>query len=235
MFRYVLASASEHPSLAQGQAWPGLLSSREEEILAGLSFLPRRRKWLLGRVAAKRLVGETPGLTDLPAAGITVLNRASGQPFVLVEGQGEWGFPISISHRGELGLAAAPSISGLAIGADLETIEPRDLALVRQFFTEREATLVAEAGPACDEVVARIWSAKEAVLKLLGLGLRLDTREIEVSLDGVPFGEGPAGWQTLDVQLGPTLFSALPPGSLRVVWRRESGVVLTVAVAAATG
>jgi hypothetical protein len=110
-----------------------------------------------------------------------------------------------------------------------------DLALVRQFFTEREATLVAEAGPACDEVVARIWSAKEAVLKLLGLGLRLDTREIEVSLDGVPFGEGPAGWQTLDVQLGPTLFSALPPGSLRVVWRRESGVVLTVAVAAATG
>jgi phosphopantetheinyl transferase len=231
MFRYVLASASEHPSLAQGQAWPGLLSPREEEILAGLTFFPRRRKWLLGRVAAKRLVRQSPGMLDVPPASISVFNRASGEPFVVIEGQMEWGLPISISHRSELGLAATPIRSGVAIGADLETIEPRDLSLVRQFFTEREAALVAQAGPTADEVVARIWSAKEAVLKLLGLGLRLDTREIEVSLDGGTSAECPAGWRPVDVRLGPSLLSVLPPGSLRVVWRREAGVILTVAVA----
>jgi phosphopantetheinyl transferase len=170
-------------------------------------------------------------MADVPPASISVLNRPSGEPFVLLEGKGEWGWPISISHRSELGLASAPLDAGRAIGADLETVEPRDPALVRQFFTDGEAALVAAAGPALDEVVARIWSAKEAVSKVLGLGLRLDTRELEVSLDGVPYGEGPAEWQTLDVQLGPTLLAAFPPGSMRVVWRREAGVVLTVALA----
>ncbi|HEX7599393.1 MAG TPA: hypothetical protein VF518_14345, partial [Polyangia bacterium] len=66
MFRHVLAHASEHPALAQGQAPPGLLSPREAEILAGLTVLARRRKWLMGRWAAKRLLGE--------ASGISVLN-----------------------------------------------------------------------------------------------------------------------------------------------------------------
>jgi hypothetical protein len=58
MFRHLLAHAGEHPALAKGQAPPGLLSPREEAILAGLTLLPRRRKWLLGRWAVKRLLGE---------------------------------------------------------------------------------------------------------------------------------------------------------------------------------
>jgi 4'-phosphopantetheinyl transferase len=231
MFRYVLVRASEYPLLDSGQAWPGFLSSREDAILAGLEFLPRRRKWLLGRAAAKRLVRQLSGPQPVAEAGISVLNRPSGEPFVLVEGRGEWEFPISISHRSEVGLAAVPEDRGARIGADIETVEPRDPALVRQFFTSGEAELVVANGKAADEVVARIWSAKEAVLKLLGLGLRLDTRGIAVNLHGEPFLECPAGWQPLAVKVG--VEAPAPPVSrlLRVVWRYEANHVLTVAVA----
>lgn len=248
MFRHVLVHAGEYPSLAQGQAWPGLLSPREEAILAGLAYLPRRRKWLLGRVAAKRLVramADEPGL-DVPDDAISVLNHPSGEPFVVIEGRGDWTRPISLSHRSAVGLAAAPLDRARAIGADVETIEARDPALVRQFFTAGEATAI-EAGDR-DVLVARIWSAKEAALKVLGLGLRLDTRAVEVHIEaklvGKPFFWCPAGWHPVRVKLSESLNIQSPPepfarsshqGSFashfRVVWRREGSYVLTVALA----
>ncbi len=229
MFRHVLVHASENPSFAAGQPWPGLLTEREEALLAEMEFLPRRRKWLLGRLAAKSLVmGMSPGLRPTE---ISVLNRPAGEPYVLLEGRGEWGFPISISHRSEIGLAAAPDDRSLRIGADVEAIAPREPALTRQFFTRDEAELVAKGGGAADEVVARVWSAKEAVLKVLGLGLRVDTRHLAVELGGARFPGCPAEWQPLAVQAcGEAPGPPLPP-SLRVVGRRERSHVLTVAVA----
>lgn len=231
MFRYRLVRASELPSLAQGKPQAGMLSPREEEILAGLGLLPRRRKWLLGRAAAKRLVREVMGDEAVAENRISVLNRPSGEPFVLIEGKGGWDCPISISHRREIGMAAVPVEKTARIGADLETVEPRDFALVRQFFTDGEAALVNASGADPDLVVARIWSAKEAVLKLLGLGLRLDTRAVVVSLGGESFAGCPDGWQPIGVKV---VTEAPQPDWLRdarVVWRREEDCVLTVAVA----
>ena len=182
MFSYRLIHAREFPSLAQGMAWPDLLSPREEKLLAGLGHVPRRRKWLMGRAAAKRLVCDLLGENRVAEKKISVLNQPSGEPFVLIEGQGGWGRAISISHRSEVGLAAAPLDASARIGADIETIEPRDPALVRQFYTDCEAQVVDAAGTERDETVSRIWSAKEAVLKLLGLGLRIDTRGVSGAL-----------------------------------------------------
>jgi phosphopantetheinyl transferase len=231
MFRYQLVHASEFPSLAQGQAWPDLLSPREEKLLAGLGHVLRRRKWLMGRAAAKRLVRDMLGDGQVREKEISVLNQPSGEPFVLIEGKGGWDYPISISHRSEVGMAAAPSERTARIGADLETIEPRDAALVRQFYTDGEAQIVEAAGNDRDEIVSRIWSAKEAVLKLLGLGLRIDTRGVLVNLVGQPFSECPEGWQPVDVRVIAELPRQHMLDNLRVMWRREAGFVLTVAMA----
>jgi 4'-phosphopantetheinyl transferase len=231
MFRYRLVHASEFPSLAQGQAWPDLLSPREEKLLAGLGHVPRRRKWLMGRAAAKRLVRDMLGDGQVPEKKISVLNQPSGEPFVLIEGKGGWDYPISISHRSEVGMAAAPLERTARIGADLETIEPRDAALVRQFYTDGEAQIVEAAGKARDEIVSRIWSAKEAVLKLLGLGLRIDTRGVQVILGGEAFADCPDGWAPVDVKVMVELPRQHMLDNLRVMWRREAGYVLTVAVA----
>jgi len=235
MFRHLLVRASEQPALAQGHAWPGLLSPREETILSGLGIVPRRRKWLLGRLAAKLLVREMSPESRLVDSHISVLNQPSGEPFVLIEGHGGWSHPISISHRSAIGMAAAPTDSHARIGADLETVEPRDEALVRQFFTDDEAAAVEASGDDRNLVMARIWSAKEAVLKLVGLGLRIDTRGVVVRLTGDTFAGCPDGWQPIDVKV----VAALPRqdllDGLRVVWRREPDCVLTVAVSQVTG
>ena len=231
MFSYRLVHAREFPSLAQGIAWPDLLSPREEKILAGLGHVPRRRKWLMGRAAAKRLVCDMLGEGRVAEKKISVLNQPSGEPFVLIEGKGGWGRAISISHRSEVGMAAAPLGESARIGADIETIEPRDPALVRQFYTDGEAQMVDAAGKDRDEIVSRIWSAKEAVLKLLGLGLRIDTRGVVVTLNGEPFPECPADWQPVDVKVIAELPRQTMLDNMRVVWRREAGFVLTVAIA----
>ena len=231
MFGYRLVHAGEFPSFTQGIAWPDLLSAREEKLLAGLGLVPRRRKWLLGRAAAKRLVRDMLGEGQVPEKKISVLNQPSGEPFVLIEGKGGWDYSISISHRSEVGMAAAPLERTARIGADVETIEPRDPALVRQFYTDGEAQIVEAAGDDRDEIVARIWSAKEAVLKLLGLGLRIDTRGVLVDLVGEAFAGCPEGWQPVDVRVVAELPRQSVLDDLRVMWRREAGYVLTVAVA----
>ena len=60
-----------------------------------------------------------------------------------------------------------------ALGLDLETIEQRPHALFADYFTDTELAAVRAAGANGDVEVARIWSAKESVLKAAGLGLRI--------------------------------------------------------------
>jgi hypothetical protein len=243
MFRHLLAHAGEHPALAQGQVPPGLLSPAEEAILAGLTLLPRRRKWLLGRWAAKRLLGDLAaednglvvGLLGRPESNpdwrgqFSILNDESGVPYVERQGQGRLPLSLSISHRGDWGLAAVALAPGACIGADLETVEPRDPSLVRQFFSESEADCVAGSGDG-ERTVARIWSAKEAVLKAMGIGLRHDTRDIVVGDEM----DAPAGlaeeWRALDICVAPVLAARMAPGSLTLLCRDLDAHVVTVAL-----
>ena len=79
---------------------------------------------------------------------------------------------------------APPTTSDAAVhtvGADIEHVEPRDPAFVRDFFTTGEAERVWRC-PAKqrDTLVTVLWSAKEAVLKVLRLGLTVDTRRVEL-------------------------------------------------------
>jgi len=77
--------------------------------------------------------------------------------------------------------------------ADLEAVEPRSDAFVRDYFTRSEIAAVA-AGER-NLLANLIWSAKESALKALGVGLTLDTREVEVEL--AP-GSG-TGWRAFQV------------------------------------
>jgi hypothetical protein len=243
MFRHLLAHAGEHPALAKGQAPPGLLSPREEAILAGLMLWPRRRKWLLGRWAAKRLLGElaaegnsfvggllgTPSLDEGWRSEVSILNDESGVPYVDRQGQGRLRLSLSISHRGDWGLVAVALVSGACIGADIETVQPRDPALVRQFFSDSEADCVAGGGDV-DRTVARIWSAKEAVLKAMGIGLRHDTRDIVVGDEVDIPADLAEAWRALEIRLAPVLAARIQPRSLTLLCRDLDAHVVTVAL-----
>ncbi len=118
-----------------------------------------------------------------------MLNHACGAPFVLVDG-GPIGVDVSVTDRA--GWAACLVGAGLdAVGVDLELVEPRSDGFVRDFLTAPEQDYVRGRGGDDARAAANLlWSAKEAALKVLQIGLRADTRSVDVAHAGTR----PDGW-----------------------------------------
>lgn len=215
------------------------LSAAERETLASLRFPKRRQEWLLGRWTAKQLLKRfCDEYATLPLDAISIGNDPDGAPYLSVAGQGRLDLSLSISHRNDRAfcalLAPPPKRGGptqATVGADLEEVEPRDPAFVRDFFTAAEAERVWRCAPEIrDTLVTTLWSVKEAVLKALRLGLTVDTRRVEVwhvagieSLGGSP--SGPLGqWAKAAVHC------SLPnASSLCAWWRLQTPYVFTLA------
>ena len=228
-------------------AW---LSAAELERLARFRFEKRRSEWLLGRYTAKTLVAASLGRRGGPAPGlgsIEVIPEPSGAPFVRdVESGTRLPVSVSISHSASRGLAAVlftdePGAEGCTVGVDLERIEPRSDGFIRDFLTAAERAEVASAAPAARAARANgIWSAKEAVLKTLKLGLTVDTWKVECLLDPPaapdPGALSPEGrpWRRFSARCAPEILAAAGRGSgFFGFWREEAGYVLTLAVSIA--
>lgn len=190
------------------------LAAGERDRAAAMTVPWRREDFLLGRWAAKRLLASVLGCEPGPALEIRA--APSGRPEALLDGQ-PLRLSISISHREGLALAAVDD-AGRPLGADLEAVEPRSDAFVRDYFTRSEIAAVA-AGER-NLLANLIWSAKESALKALRTGLRLDTRSVEVRL---PEDGGSEGWRPLAVHARET------GEDFAGWWRRDGGWVLTLA------
>ena len=178
--------------LPEDDAW---VAAAEAAVLAGLRFPKRRAAWRLGRYAAKRALAAC--LADNPPSlsRIAILAAFDGAPEVFVEG-GPAPFTLSISHS-EGRAFCAVAAGRVALGCDLEKIEPRSAAFVADYFTPAEQTLVEGAANEDRPWLANlIWSAKESTLKALREGLRLDTRSVEVDLSAP---QQTAEWRPLNV------------------------------------
>ena len=99
-----------------------------------------------------------------------------GVPRVLADGAT---VPVSVSRAP--GAVAAAATDGTAIGID---IEPADAAGFRGF--AEVAVHPDEQIPADPAEATRMWVRKEAVLKALGSGLRIDPRSIRLAPDDRP-------------------------------------------------
>ena len=165
------------------------MAAGERDRAAAMAIPWRREDFVLGRWAAKRLLSAVLGCA--PGAAMEIRAAPSGRPEAFLDGQ-PLRLSLSISHREGLALAAIDDAGG-PLGADLEAVEPRSDAFVRDYFTRSEIAAVA-AGER-NLLANLIWSAKESALKALGVGLTLDTREVEVEL--AP-GSG-TGWRAFQV------------------------------------
>jgi 4'-phosphopantetheinyl transferase len=197
------------------------LAPGEAASLAGLRYTKRRTEFLLRRLVTKHAVASVTGRPTDPAtlAGIEVRNAPSGAPYVCVDGAPiEVG--VSISDRAGWAVCVTSPTGPLAVGCDLELVEPRTPGFLRDFFTAAEQRWIASraAGDERDMGANLVWSAKESALKVLRTGLRRDTRTVEVTL-AAPRADG---WGELTVGASEgTVF----PGW----WRREGRFLLTVA------
>jgi 4'-phosphopantetheinyl transferase len=242
MIHWLVQAAAENDEIEEGEAPAGLLSVSEAATLAELRVRKRRRDWLVGRWTAKQLLQRSlaaQGRTLLPQQ-IVIDNDPDGAPFAsVVEGDRVERLPwsLSISHSHGLAFCAVHPIeeegSRYAIGADLEFIETRQENFVRDYFTPDEMALAAQASPSARAaVVTAVWSAKEAVLKALRTGLRLDTRTIQCLMPAaLPATDE---WRLFSIRVP----EELTPGATWTGWWRrpiqQPDFIMTLAIKAET-
>lgn len=227
MIHWLIQSLTAHPYLADGIPPEALLNTEEQEKFAALSSFKRRQEWLLGRWTAKHLIAQiinTTYQTDVALADLHILNRHTGEPFAAVNGQHL--FSLTISHSQGYAFCAMVEKENWPIGADMEHIEPRSATFVADYFTPSEITLL-EGTPShyVDTMITAIWSAKEATLKALHLGLSVDTRSV-ICLPTTSL-ESDTGWNTFSLFIDTQrIYRALPP--LTGWWRVMGEYVLTL-------
>ncbi|MFE0019502.1 beta-ketoacyl synthase N-terminal-like domain-containing protein [Amycolatopsis sp. NPDC059021] len=194
--RYTLSQARPEGWALVREQWPDL-ATRDlimRNMLAGAereayeAHPPRgRRQWLLGRIAVKDAVRHflwdnslwDEGAGEIFPAELRVGNDSAGRPFVT----GAYGrtlpdLTVSLAHRGDVGVAIARP---WPCGIDVEEVAPKAASTLAVAFGDEERVLFDEvSADAPDRWFARFWTAKEAVAKLRGTGLRGEPRDFEV-------------------------------------------------------
>ncbi len=190
------------------------LSGKELEKLASFKFEKRRRDWLGGRYAAKLLIKDN-FVPEERLSSIEIGYDPLGRPVWL---NGERPRLISITHSGPFCAAACGGEKTVFLGIDLEKAEPRAGAWYQDYF--HKAELVSGAAVTMPEphssplishrclLATRLWTQKEALLKALGLGLKADPLDINLS------GETPEFLRAADARYGEL---GRPPFTLRTL------------------
>jgi 4'-phosphopantetheinyl transferase len=194
-----------------GNEW---LGRDERLVLAGIHLPRRRADWLLGRWTAKSAVGAW--LSVAPEL-VQILAAEDGAPEAWLEDR-RLPLSVTLSHRGGRALAAVLDAPAVA-GCDLEVIEPRSDAFIREWLAADEQRHAFECEPGeRAEFANLVWSAKEAAAKVRREGLRLDVRNAVVT-PSPPSGE----WSQVVVDWNDG--AAATSGW----WRAEPGWVMVLA------
>ena len=176
---------------------------------------------------------------DLPAGArwssavplVSIPGRKAGQHLPVVSGM-RLPVSLSVSHCGDTAFCAlyvasddAPTSSDamldglpthgiVQIGADIERIEPRSEGFVQAYFSPQEITWIDETPADLRQtLITATWSAKEAVLKSLLLGLSVATGRVTCLCDLSPAAS--PEWRTVRVRCDPTL---VPEALQRASW-----------------
>ncbi len=198
-----------------------ILNPREREAWAGMQGPEKRqREWLLGRMAAKDAVRQWLRRhrgSEICPADIEIVSLPTGQPALASEFAQRNGLRlhISIAHTGGVAMAAAAEDStcrGLGIDVE-ERAATHDPQLI---LTAGEMGLLDGLEESNrQEAMLRIWCAKEAVAKAIGIGLAKAAR----------------GWQAreLNCRTG-TVTIATPNGMVPALTGTDTSYVFASAI-----
>lgn len=177
----------------------------------------RRRQ--VARAVLRRLLGQQLGLR---AIDVPLRRQPAGKPELAVQGNGLAPLHFSLSYTNDQALLA---LADAPVGVDIEAHVPHDVRqLALQVCSEQELTRLADY---TDDPHAflDIWSAKEAALKMIGVGLGDDPRGLTVPAASQTFqplsmplslaGSGPcsvANWRPDDATHAALCIAAPPDG-----------------------
>lgn len=200
------------------------LGEEEKAYFDQLRFAKRRYEWLAGRMAMKDLIlSVEPSLAHFEKHAIQILRSDNGAPFLQVLGLSNPVGQLSLSHSNNYVLCGFSKESS-QLGMDLELIEERPKEFIQDFFTTEEVRFIDGTPPEDSALVSTlIWSAKEAILKALSIGLRVDTRSIEVNLQHSDLVMNE--WAPLRFSMDTSI-----ENSLRLFWLSQEKFVLTACI-----
>lgn len=138
-----------------------------------------RQLFLSGRAGVRLVAARYSGLAP---EGFRLRSDAQGKPSFVPQED----LHFNLSHSGDIVMAA---FSSDPIGLDIECCgRSKDFqAIACRFFLPEEADFVSQAGADCEEVFLRIWTAKEAIVKLTGEGLAGGLAMVRTTPDGQGF------------------------------------------------
>lgn len=157
-----------------------LLSGPERHRAGRFRFAADRHRWMVGR-ALVRLAVAGGGRAD--AARLPLVDGDDGKPYCPQPGAKRF----SLSHtrgtgRDHIGLLALAG-ADTEVGVDVEAVRPVDdlCATAAMVLTPGELAWVGDRPePHRAAAFLRLWTCKEAVLKAMGCGLRIDPRALEI-------------------------------------------------------
>ncbi len=179
-----------------------VLSEAERARAAKFKFERDRRRWAVSRGILRTLLAR---YVDVAAEDLQLVEGAGGKPQLDCPGNSARDIQFNLSHSGDLCLYAVAL--GKAVGVDLEKIREDVEAdtIARQFFTAREAKMVAQAkGEARANLFARLWTCKEAFLKATSSGLGKGMNGFEIHLEKEAWladaaGKKMEGWELREI------------------------------------
>ncbi len=189
---------------------PGLLSADERTRLAGFANADRRHAFVLGRTAARTLLGaqfgvapEHVGLDVAPSGALVVP-----------------GYRVSVAHTGRgadaVGIAA---VAGVPVGIDAETVAVRRPDLWRRLLSPTEHDVLDALGGPTDDVQTLLWALKESVLKGQQTGFRAGARSVVLSVPDAgrvrAVSDLSGAWEIAYARLGAAIVA--------VAWQDEPG------------
>lgn len=136
------------------------MSEKRQERCLRYKFTEDRRRMAFSEELLRELISEV----YMADEDITVENLPSGKPVAYVDGKEVF---VSITHSGDF---VAAAVSDTSVGIDLEVKKELKPSVFKAL--SKEELEYAEKSKDKNHTFLRIWTAKEAYLKLTGEGLK---------------------------------------------------------------
>jgi phosphopantetheine--protein transferase-like protein len=199
--------------------------SLEEKVeYSRFKVIKRQFEWITSRITSKQMIKQILKGEKINFPDIRIEKEKTGQPYINITGQGRLEGTFSLSHSNGYVFCGYSSVKELKFGLDIEKIEERSLEFAQDYFTPREIEKYLTMDKIDkNEFTTMVWSAKESVLKTLGLGLSIDTRKVEIVSETL--GTKMAGWNECTAQ-----FALMPDKKLIIYWQVLNGYIRTFCI-----
>ncbi|WP_175498423.1 4'-phosphopantetheinyl transferase family protein [Desulfuromusa kysingii] len=165
-----------------GYCFHGVLSPDELTRAERLLTLDKRNQFITARGSLRLILGK---YLQVSPDQIQFQYNQYGKPALAGQQQA---ISFNLSHSGEWGVLVVAR--EVAVGVDVERIDPdlQCLQLAQNYYNEHEQFLLNQYSPLRKRRgFFRLWTQKEAMLKLLGTGFRTDPQNNDGSIEFMTF------------------------------------------------